>query len=236
MQFSLPSPQPYVFRCSNILQSSKAGVFQLVSLIVIFTTKFCPYFLFCYMSAIYLVRRSAQCWLWRLSCNFLLLATACFLGTNFHLISLLWILSRYLLRSYGPEYHNTPRKRRYCLPNYTASHPGRNLWWQNVWSVSQTTVIFYASRDKPASRNVVTCHRTACCCARINALYSLFTTNVCPCLSVWWLSEKTRLSSAQSLLAMCVLWFIQILTRSWAINHTSCRDACTPSSCRHLKN
>jgi hypothetical protein len=103
----LPPTQPYVFRCSSILQSSKAGVFQLVSLIVIFTTKFCPYFLFCYMSAIYLVRRSAQCWLWRLSCNFLHLATACFLGTNFHLISLLWILSRYLLRSYGPEYHNT---------------------------------------------------------------------------------------------------------------------------------
>ena len=114
MQFSLPSPQPYVFRCSNILQSSKAGVFQLVSLIVIFTTKFCPYFLFCYMSAIYLVRRSAQCWLWRLSCNFLHLATACFLGTNFHLISLLWILSRYLLRSYGPEYHNTQQVKSFC--------------------------------------------------------------------------------------------------------------------------
>jgi hypothetical protein len=49
-------------------------------------------------------------------------------------------------------------------------------------------------------------------------------------------SDKTRQSSAQCLLVVCALWFIQILTQSWVINHTSSTDACTPSSCRHLKN
>ena len=120
-----PPPQTIRLQMFQYFAVFKADVFQLVSLIVIFATKFCPYFLFCYMPATYLVRRSAQCWLWRLSCNFLRLATACFLGTNFRLSSLLSIPIRYLaeLRTRAPQ--------------HTAGEVivlwYWRFWWRRIW-------------------------------------------------------------------------------------------------------
>jgi len=59
-----PPPSPTIrLQMFQYFAVVKADVLYLVSLIVIFATKFCPYFLFCYMPTTYLVRRSAQWWL-----------------------------------------------------------------------------------------------------------------------------------------------------------------------------